>query len=157
MLTPQEYRKLKIFLTNLMVKSNGSLTKFARKYSIEKFSDFYQVFKELKKNLKTDKEGLAFAVIKDAAKTYVGKVWRRMPGSSPEQKVFNAWSVTLDYIALILDNLKVLKETLKQMEKEGIEKKHILEACNTASKKKKKKAISEDAIKKIIKALKLHT
>jgi len=152
-MTQKEYQRLKAFLTLCMVKSDGSMTKFARKYAIKKFEDFYAFFKELKQNLKKDREGFAFGMMKDMAKTYVGRVWRRMPGKSPEEKVFNAWSVTLDYIALALDNLKILQKVLRQMDTEGIEKKHLKESVEAS----KKDYITEDAIKKLIKALRLHT
>ena len=158
-MTQTEYRRLKAFLTNLMVKSDGSFTKFARKYSIKSFRDFEKFFRNVKKLLKNDDEGLAFGMIKDAAKTYVGKVYRRMPGKTDEEKVFNAWSVTLDYIALALDNLKYLKKVLEQMDKEGINKNdlkesYVEEAC---TRKKKKKSLKENAeLKRIVKALKMH-
>jgi len=127
-MTEKEYQRLKLFLTLCMYKSNGTLTKFARKYAIEKFEDFYAFFKELKKNLKSDREGFAFGMLKDLAKTYVGRIWRRMPGQSPEEQVFNAWSVTLDLVALALDNLKVLQKALKQMDVEGVRKEDLNES-----------------------------
>jgi len=115
----RDIQRLKTFLTACLYKSNGSMTKFARKYAIEKYSDFYKFFKTLKQNLKNDQEGFAFGMLKDLIKTYVGKVWREMPGQNPEDKVFNAWSVGLDIVALALDNLKVLQSVLNDLDNQS--------------------------------------
>jgi len=117
-LSEKDYKTIYRFLTFLLYKSDGSRTKFARKYAVKGFEDFYAIFKDLKQKLKNDREGLAFGIMKDMAKTYVGRIWANMPGETPQQKVFNAWSHTLDVIALILDNLAVLKEALKRMQQD---------------------------------------
>ena len=117
MLSQKDYDTIYAFLTSLLFKKDGSRTKFAKKYNIKSYTDFYKIFKDLKTALKNDREGFAFGIIKDMAKTNVGRIWPKMPGETQEEKIFNAWSVTLDAIALILDNLKVLQKVLKTMEK----------------------------------------
>jgi len=114
----KEYQLIKLFLIDLLYKKDGSRTKFAKKYNVKSFKDFYVIFKQIKQNLRNDREGFAFGIMKDMAKVYVGKVWNRMPGNTPEEKIFNAWSVALDRIALILDNLKILQSVLNRIDKE---------------------------------------
>jgi len=117
-LSEKDYKMIFGFLRALLYKKDGSRTKFAKKYNIKNYSDFYTLFKEIKQHLKNDREGIAFGIMKDMAKVNVGRIWSKMPGNTPEEKVFNAWSVTLDAIATTLDNLKVLKSALKQMEED---------------------------------------
>ena len=134
MFSKKEYQLVKAFLTIALFKKDGSRTKFARKYNIKNYRDFYAFFKLLKQNLKNDREGIAFGMIKDLAKSYVGRVWVRMPGEDQETKVFNAWSHTFDMISLILDNLNVLRQALTQMDKEeGLLKEDIEEVSPEAN------------------------
>jgi len=59
-------------------------------------------------------------MIKDLAKSFVGRVFNNMPGATAEEKVFNAWSYLFDVVAMILDNLKTLQIVLSDMDKARI-------------------------------------
>ncbi len=117
--TNAEYRKIRAFLTLALFKHDGSYTKFARKYGVRTYSDFYKVFKTIKENLKKDREGIAFEIIIDMAKSVVGRLKPRMQSTLGIDATFAAFVYVLRTIAFILDDLKTLKVALKKMDDEN--------------------------------------
>jgi len=92
-----------------MYKKDGKPTKFARKYGIKRWKDFYAIFKLVKENFKRNRESIAFEIIIDLAKSVSGRV-------SPRLGEFGAFVWTLRVVGFIMDDLKYLQKAIKVLE-----------------------------------------
>jgi len=106
-------KQIKRLLALAIVKSDGKPTAFAKRFGIKRFADFYAVFKEMKKLFKTDRESVAFEIIIMLAQSVTGRVTKGDP-----TKEFMAWTWVLRTVGYVMDDLRLLKKAIEELEKE---------------------------------------
>ena len=123
------FNRLMLLTLFALRKKDGSPTKFAKRFGIDSPAKLYRFLKDVKKDLKNDREVDAFYKLTELSKSAFGRMrhwleerYREDLEDDPGRAAFAAHVFIMRTFGFALDNLNSLKAALKRVSFDDIAK-----------------------------------